>query len=154
MLPIGKSVMLKLQRSGKIIELPAAPKRLIGSIGEEAVADDWGVSVREVTPDFAASQQLSAVTGVTVTSVMPDSPGAKAGVRSGDVIEEVDNAPIADLAAFEREYAKAHDAHRAQVMMSIAHNQGRRLALLAVDPPSSAPLGTPLGSGPAASAAK
>jgi serine protease Do len=153
MLPIGKSVMLKLQRSGKIIELPAAPKRLIGSIGEETLAEDWGVSVREVTPDFAASQQLSAVTGVTVTSVMPDSAGAKAGLGIGDVIEEVDTAPIADLAAFEREYGKAHDAHLTQVMMSIGHNQGHRLALLAIDP-SSNTSGNPLGNSPAASAAK
>jgi serine protease Do len=45
-----------------------------------------GVAVQNVTPTIAKSLDLNHPEGALVASVTPDSPAAKAGIRSGDVI--------------------------------------------------------------------
>ncbi|MGE5482676.1 MAG: S1C family serine protease, partial [Bacteroidota bacterium] len=40
------------------------------------------------------------VTGIVVGEVYPDSPAAKAGLKSGDVITEVNRKKVADMDAF------------------------------------------------------
>jgi serine protease Do len=45
-----------------------------------------GVAVQDVTPTIARSLDLSQPEGALVAAVTPDSPAAKAGIKSGDVI--------------------------------------------------------------------
>jgi serine protease Do len=47
-----------------------------------------GIGVRDVDPDSAKKFNLKDVRGAEVTSVMPESPAAKAGLKEGDVILE------------------------------------------------------------------
>jgi serine protease Do len=51
-----------------------------------------GVSVQEVTPDLA--EYFGVKSGVLVSSVMRDSPAAKAGLKAGDVITAIDGKSI------------------------------------------------------------
>ena len=55
-----------------------------------------GIQISDVTPDNAKFFHLSKAAGALVSDVQPDSPGAKAGLRTGDVITELDGKPIAD----------------------------------------------------------
>ena len=60
-----------------------------------SVARGWlGVSIQEVTSDFAKSLGMSIPKGALVSQVMPDSPAEKAGLLVRDVIVEFDGAEI------------------------------------------------------------
>ena len=60
-----------------------------------SVARGWlGVSIQEVTSDFAKSLGLSVPKGALVSQVMPDSPAEKAGLQVRDVIVEFDGVEI------------------------------------------------------------
>src|SRR6185436_21115507 len=55
-----------------------------------------GVTVQNVNSDIAQSLGLDKVAGALVSSVSPDSPAARAGVKRGDVVVELDGAAVAD----------------------------------------------------------
>ena len=60
-----------------------------------SVARGWlGVSIQEVTSDFAKSLGMSVPKGALVSQVMPDSPAEKAGLQVRDVIVEFDGVEI------------------------------------------------------------
>ncbi len=53
-----------------------------------------GVGIQEVSPELARVFHVSAEKGALVSSVDPSSPGAKAGLQRGDVVTELNGAPI------------------------------------------------------------
>jgi serine protease Do len=55
-----------------------------------------GVQISDVTPDNAKFFQMSKAEGALISDVQPDAPGAKAGLRTGDVITELDGKPVTD----------------------------------------------------------
>jgi Do/DeqQ family serine protease len=55
-----------------------------------------GVTVQGVSSEIAKSLGLPTVQGALVSSVVPDSPAAKAGVERGDVITSFGGAPVED----------------------------------------------------------
>jgi S1-C subfamily serine protease len=75
---------------------------------EEALAaaesgdDILGLAVEPLTPETARQNRLSARSGLLVTEVAPDSPGAAAGIKPGDVIIEVNRRPVSDPGAFKQ----------------------------------------------------
>jgi serine protease Do len=61
------------------------------------VTRGWiGVQIQQVTPDIADSLGLKQATGALVSEPQKDSPAAKAGIESGDVITTLDDAPVHD----------------------------------------------------------
>ena len=95
----GSRVELKLLRNGK-------PQTLTLALGEltprgAGSADDdepragqdgtgYGMSVEPLTREQARQMELDITSGVLVTGVQPSGRAAEAGLRSGDVIDEVD----------------------------------------------------------------
>jgi len=61
-----------------------------------------GVSISEVTADKAKELKLPAERGVLLTDVEADSPAAKAGLKSGDVISEFNGQKVEGTAQFRR----------------------------------------------------
>jgi serine protease Do len=62
-----------------------------------SVTRGWiGVQIQNVTPEIADSMSLKQATGALVSEPQKDSPAAKAGVQSGDVITSVDGSAIHD----------------------------------------------------------
>jgi len=59
------------------------------------VTRGWiGVQIQQVTPDIAESLGLKNAEGALVAEPQADSPAAKAGIQSGDVITAVDGQPV------------------------------------------------------------
>jgi serine protease Do len=55
-----------------------------------------GIGITDVTPENAKFFDMTSSTGAVVTQVEPDSPGAKAGLKIGDVITAVDGQKVTD----------------------------------------------------------
>jgi serine protease Do len=55
-----------------------------------------GIQISDVTPDNAKFFHLNKAAGALVSDVTPDTPGAKAGLKTGDVITELNGKPITD----------------------------------------------------------
>jgi serine protease Do len=84
---------------GIAFDIPAdTVKNVIAQLRDKGtVTRGWiGVQIQTVTPDIADSMGLKQATGALVSEPQKDSPAAKAGIQSGDVITSVDGAPIHD----------------------------------------------------------
>jgi serine protease Do len=68
-----------------------------------------GVTLEELTPEHRRTLGLSptAQGGVVITDLSPQSPAAKAGLRPGDVVVELNRVAVDSLAKFKAQYAKA-----------------------------------------------
>ncbi len=65
----------------------------------------FGARLQPVTAEIAESLNLKRPAGALVASITPNSPAAKAGLRAGDVILEVDGVQVDDPAALNYRYA-------------------------------------------------
>jgi len=89
-----------------------------------------GVSVQDL--DYRTLRELNlpaSTKGVVVTNVADGSPAAEAGIRPGDVIQEVDRARIANLSDFERAMRRA-PGHTVLLLI----NHGGSTSYIAVEP--------------------
>ncbi len=74
--------------------------------GSAAVRRPWfGAKLQAVTPDIAESLGLRRPAGALVATVQNNSPAARAGIRSGDLIVAIDSTPVDDPNAFEYRFA-------------------------------------------------
>jgi serine protease Do len=90
--PTGGSV-------GIAFDIPAATvKSVVADLKANGrVERGWlGVEIQPVTADVADSLGMKEAAGALVAGVQPQSPAAKAGLASGDVIAEVDGTAIKD----------------------------------------------------------
>jgi serine protease Do len=73
-------------------------KSVVAQLREKGnVTRGWiGVQIQPVTPELAESLGLKKATGALVSEPQPNSPAAKAGITSGDVITSVDGNAVAD----------------------------------------------------------
>jgi serine protease Do len=112
MMAPDSSVQLKVLRSGgerdftvKLGELPTTEASLERKGGDSSSALS-GVSVEDLDAQTSKELGLPASSrGVVVTNVRPDSPAAEAGLRRGDVIQEVNRKSVKNTSDFERAVA-------------------------------------------------
>ena len=108
------TVKLKLVRNGSptdvSVKLGELPNEKAEAKTEEGTSDKVldGVTVENLDTQTARQLGLSAgATGVVVTDVDPSSPLASAGLRRGDVIQEVNHQPVKNVSQFEEAVRKA-----------------------------------------------
>jgi S1-C subfamily serine protease len=74
--------------------------------GVSTVKRPWlGARLQAVTPDIADSLGIKRPTGALVASVSANSPAARAGLKTSDLIIAIDDQPIDDPNAFEYRFA-------------------------------------------------
>ena len=112
MMEPGQTAKLKIFRDGKTMDVTATVGELSGKKVEKAANGDnspsekalQGVSVEALSAQDAQQLGLPAATkGVVVTDVDPASPAAEAGLKKGDVIQQVNHQPVNN----EQEFATA-----------------------------------------------
>ncbi|MBI3754318.1 MAG: DegQ family serine endoprotease [Deltaproteobacteria bacterium] len=110
----GKSVKVKIIRDGKEKILTVTVGKMkeeeeaaaVEEKGEKAPEKRLGLAVQSITPDIARRLELKDTEGVVVTQVRPDSPAAAEGIKSGDVIKEVNRKEVKNF----KEYKEAMKA--------------------------------------------
>jgi serine protease Do len=86
-----------------------------------------GVSVEGLTPETARQLQLpEGITGVVISDVRPDSPAAEAGLRRGDVIQQVNRRNVASV----REFENAVRAARGSMVLLVSSRAGSRFVVV------------------------
>ena len=101
--PVGTEADVLIQRNGK----STMARIRVGELREERLArarpqePQFGLVVQELTPDLAKTLGVPEGQGVLVVRVTSGSPAEDAGLRSGDVILEVDRKVVKTREAFE-----------------------------------------------------
>ena len=103
---IAKSIMNELIQNGRVTNRP------------------WiGIASIKITKQLAHYYQLPVVDGVLIAEVEPYSPADDAGLRKGDIIEEIDSNRINDPSQVSSQVRKKHV--RDQILM-VVNRYGRR----------------------------
>ena len=96
--PVGRAVTLTVLRNGAVVQLGVTVAKLEEAVPANPAAaargDSLGLSVQPLTPEVARQLGTPELKGVLVRDVAEGSAAAKAGLRSGDVIVEVDRRPV------------------------------------------------------------
>ena len=116
MLSPNSTVMLKVMRNGsaqevsvKLGDFPSKEEHASVNKNENSDSSLNGVTVQNLTPDTAAQLKLPASTkGVVVGEVDPGSKAADAGLKPGDVIQQVNRQPVTNV----KEYSQAVTASK------------------------------------------
>jgi serine protease Do len=95
--PVGKTVPVEVIREGNKKTIDVA----VGKLQERTAAleprqekTNWGLALRDIRPQERQQMNLTENQGVLVTAVEPGSPAADAGLQPGDVILQVNRAPV------------------------------------------------------------
>ena len=118
----GATVSLGLVRDGSDKTVRVTLRELASPqtedvAGEPAEGGRLGLSVRPVTPQDARELGLESGKGLLVAEVDPAGPAAAAGIRPGDVIEQVNRKPVTDAAEL-RAAARASGDRPALVLVN------------------------------------
>jgi len=102
----GAAVQIKVIRNGKETPLSLT----IGEMKETEVAataqeGELGLTVQPLTPQLAETLGLERGAGLVISAVKPGSGAEEAGLRSGDVVVEINRRPVKNLADYNREIA-------------------------------------------------
>ena len=83
---------------GFAVPITAETKRIIERLkrGEEIVYGYAGIEIQEVGEEEARQSGAEPGLGAFVARVLPDTPGAKAGIKPGDVVVAVADKPVRD----------------------------------------------------------
>ena len=85
----------------------AIPSQIVRASAEPLIKDGTvhhgylGISMNDVTPDNSSFFNLPDATGAIVSQVTPDSPAGRAGLKSGDVLRELNGSKIVNGGALQ-----------------------------------------------------
>ena len=74
-----------------------------------------GIGITDITPDNAKFFNMNNPTGALVDQVDPNSPGAKAGIKVGDVITELNGKTVTDAGELQMEVGQQHPGETIQL---------------------------------------
>jgi serine protease Do len=80
------------------------------------------MTVQNLTPEIAKGLGLKTETGILVANVAPGSPAAKADIRSGDVIRQVNKKPVKDVEDFKQKIETAKDQETILLLIQRGEN--------------------------------
>jgi serine protease Do len=108
-LPVGKKVPVKILRNGeeKTLTVEIAQRKEAQERAKGKTREFLGMTVQEITPEMARHFNLPQKAGVIVTDVKGGSPAEEGGVRTQDIILQVNRTKIGSLKDFADAMKKA-----------------------------------------------
>ena len=114
---------MALAQNRRAIEQLEAPPALADDDDDDQVSvlldadgSSWlGVELHEVTSETTKELKLPAERGVVLSSIVPDSPAAKAGLKENDVVTEINGQRIEGAAQFRRMIREIPAGRTAQI---------------------------------------
>jgi serine protease Do len=107
--PVGKTISIEVMRDGKTQSVNVTIARLneqTAALDPQQEKGEWGLALQNIPPEQRRTMNLPGNDGVLVTSVVPGSPAANANVQAGDVILQVNRAPVSSVQGMKDEVAK------------------------------------------------
>ncbi len=104
---VGKRIKIKIIRNGKEkIVYPVITKRTEDkeqiAMKEPGIESDFGITVSDITPEVADHYGIEDTQGIVIVKIDPDSKGAESGLRTGDIIKEINRKSVRNV----KEYKK------------------------------------------------
>jgi serine protease Do len=102
----GSEATLSLQRNGTTREVrPKLSRRPVAdpepAVGRPTHSDSLGMVLKDVTAAVGSALHLAPNSGVLVSLVLPGGPADHAGLKTGDLLTEVNRQKVHDLRSFE-----------------------------------------------------
>ena len=129
--PVGREVPIEVLRDGKRMSLTVKVAQLEEQDRQAAAAAEpagarLGIAARSLTPELARSLNVPDTRGVLVERVEDGSRAQSAGLAAGDVIVEVNRAPVATVGALQAALAKQPAG---KPVLMLVHREGQSLYL-------------------------
>jgi Do/DeqQ family serine protease len=96
-------------------------------------ADRFGFSVQELTPELREQLKVPSSGGVVVSGVEEGGPAARAGIRPGDIVTEVNRGRVASVQEFTR--ALSQTGRGANLLLLVQRDGNSRFVVLAPKQP-------------------
>jgi Do/DeqQ family serine protease len=126
--------------SGVGFAIPAAVVRRVVETavgGGHSVVRPWlGARTQTVTPDIARTLGLATPQGALVADLWPNGPAARAGLRQGDVVLQIDGHPVPDAATLSYAISNHRPGESATMLVRRADGRDQTVTLRAEAPPA------------------
>ena len=103
-LPINSNITFEAITEDGIKQVSLVTQKQGKFSGNEFVCDEWGLSVKELTPRIVKNFQLDSDKGVLISSLRRGGKADEARVRMGYVLVSVNGQEIKDLDDFKEKY--------------------------------------------------
>lgn len=128
----GSTVKLRVLREGKEknfrVELGDRKDVQVAAQTTPARAEELGLQVQELTGELAQRLGYEGADGVLVTGVQRGSPAGRAGLRQGDLIQEVNREPVKNVRGFSEAIAASED--KGTVLLLVRREETTRFVAL------------------------
>ncbi len=119
----GTAIKLEVLREGKTLDVPVTLQAMGAHTDEEIGSATqgkprWGLGLSDLTPDIREQIQAPAdLKGAVIERVQPGSSAEDAGLRSGDVITEVNRHPVQSAADVQQQLGSVSKGNDALVLV-------------------------------------
>lgn len=133
----GTTVTLQVIRDGETIDVDVkideqpADFGLAQSPGTDGVLGSFGLVLQELTPELAEQLGYQGRQGVIISEVAPGSPAERAGLKAGQLIEEVNKVKISNLRDLQQVISKSPQEKR--VLLRIRFGNFSQYVVLTAD---------------------
>jgi len=135
MTPPGHELSFLLYRDGKripvTVKVGELSKELMAKADSPALFKKVGITIQDVTKEIADQLGYKNAKGVVVTDIEPDSPASGTGIRPGDLIEEINQKPVRNIA--EAADAIALSKESKSVLFKIRQGNMRRFIAFSIE---------------------
>ncbi len=120
-------VDLTVIRNGKTMHMTVKLAQLPGqnelaSSASSGTLKHWGFSVQSLTPEMAKQLNLSVESGVVISGVDSNSTAARAGLKAGMLIEQINRKPVTSLEDFKAALEQSKDSKSVLLLVNDGGN--------------------------------
>ena len=99
---------------------------------DETELEDWGMTVRDITPDLARRRRIKDPDGALVTGVKNAAPAAVAGLDEGDIIREVEGRRVKSAQELLAAYSNLTAAKTTRLLVKADRGSTHRMSVLEI----------------------